>query len=191
MKRVFGVVLMAVLVLMCGMMTACLTNTALSGLVTVLGNATASIAAIEGNTALATKIKTDTEKASAAVLAWKSGTPAQDAIEALNIVEDDLNLIPICAAVVNDGKVAHVSGLDGDSANCAGILALVDLGIGTIESILAMLPASTPASVNAGHPRRSVTPVHVTRWGDSSREFKDRWNKIVATDGSLTPVAIN
>jgi len=168
MKRVFGVVLIAGLILVCGMMTACLTNTALSGLVTVLGNATASIAAIEGNTALATQIKTDTAAASAAVLAWKSGTPAQDAIEALNIVEDDLNLIPMSGAYV----------------------ALVDLGIGTIESILAMLPASTPASVNAGHPRRSVTPVHVTKWGDSSREFKDRWNKIVATDGSLAPVAI-
>ena len=181
----------AVLALVTVVMVGCLTQSTMASLIGVLGNATASIASIEGNTALATQIKTDTAAASAAVLAWKSGTPAQDAIEALNIVEDDLNLIPICAAVVNDGKVAHVSGLDGDSANCAGILALVDLGIGTIESILAMLPASTPASVNAGYPRRSVTPVHVTRWGDSSREFKDRWNKIVATDGSLTPVAIN
>lgn len=181
----------AVLALVTVVMVGCLTQSTMASLIGVLGNATASIASIEGNTALATQIKTDTAAASASVLAWKSGTPAQDAIEALNIVEDDLNLIPICAAVVNDGKVAHVSGLDGDSANCAGILALVDLGIGTIESILAMLPASTPASVNAGHPRRSVTPVHVTRWGDSSREFKDRWNKIVATDGSLTPVAIN
>ena len=169
MKRVFGVGLMAVLVLMCGMMTACLTNTALSGLVTVLGNATASIAAIEGNTVLATQIKTDTAAASAAVLAWKSGTPSQEAIEALNIVEDDLNLIPMSGAYV----------------------ALVDLGIGTIESILAMLPASTTTvSVERAHKRRSVTPVHVTKWGDSSREFKDRWNKIVATDATLAPVAI-
>ena len=158
----------AVLALVTVVMVGCLTQSTMASLIGVLGNATASIASIEGNTALATQIKTDTAAASAAVLAWKSGTPAQDAIEALNIVEDDLNLIPMSGAYV----------------------ALVDLGIGTIESILAMLPASTPASVNAGHPRRSVTPVHVTKWGDSSREFKNRWNKIVATDGSLAPVAI-
>ena len=159
----------AVLALVTVVMVGCLTQSTMASLIGVLGNATASIASIEGNTALATQIKTDTAAASAAVLAWNSGTPAQDAIEALNIVEDDLNLIPMSGAYV----------------------ALVDLGIGTIESILAMLPASTTTvSVERAHKRRSVTPVHVTKWGDSSREFKNRWNKIVATDGSLAPVAI-
>jgi hypothetical protein len=159
----------AVLALVTVVMVGCLTQSTMASLIGVLGNATASIASIEGNTALATQIKTDTAAASAAVLDWNSGTPAQDAIEDLNIVEDDLNLIPMSGAYV----------------------ALVDLGIGTIESILAMLPASTTTvSVERAHKRRSVTPVHVTKWGDSSREFKNRWNKIVATDGSLAPVAI-
>ncbi len=169
MKKVLWVVFLAVMVLMCGIMTACLTNNALSGLVTVLGNATSSIASIEGNTGLATQIKADTAAASAAVLAWKSGTPAQDAIEALNIVEDDLNLIPMTGPYV----------------------ALVDLGIGTIESILAMLPSSTASQLHESKgTRRQVAPVHVGKWKNPESEFKDRWNAIVAKDSALASVAI-
>jgi len=165
-KKFLAVGLMATLILMVGMTAACVSQSTLATLVTVLGNATASIAAIEGNTFLSTQIKADTAAASAAVLAWKSGSPPTEAIEALNIVEDDLNLIPATGPYV----------------------ALIDLGIGTVESILALLPqTTTPHTMRV---RRTVAPVHVAKWHNPATEFKSRWNKIVATDGALASVAI-
>jgi hypothetical protein len=147
---------------------ACVSQSTLATLVTVLGNATSSIAAIEGTTSLATQIKADTAAASSAVLNWKKGTPAQEAIQALNIVEDDLNLIPATGPYV----------------------ALIDLGIGTVESILELLPQPTSALKKSSIHRRSVNAVKITRWENPGKEFKERWNKIVATDGALAPVAI-
>ena len=147
---------------------ACVSQSTLATLVTVLGNATSSIAAIEGTTSLATQIKADTAAASSALLNWKKGTPAQEAIQALNIVEDDLNLIPATGPYV----------------------ALIDLGIGTVESILELLPQSNTTLKKSTVRRRSVAAVKIGRWENPGKEFKEHWNKIVASDGALAPVAI-
>jgi hypothetical protein len=99
----------------------------LAALASTLGNAGASIAAIEGNTALATKIQTDTVAAVAAITSWKSGTNAQMALEAIQLVEDDLNLLPINSAYEP----------------------LILLALGTAASIIAIL---NPTAVSAHIP---------------------------------------
>ena len=150
---------------------ACTSQSTLSSLVTILGNSTASIATIEGNTSLAAQIKSDTTAASAAVLAWKSGTSAAMAIEALNIVEDDLNLIPATGPYVP----------------------LIDLAIGTVESILALLPqpvatATAIATARAkGIQRRTV---YIAKPPKDADHFKSAWNGIVAGNPALAPVTI-
>ena len=167
-KRPAIAVLLVATILTIGITAACVSQSTLATLVSVLGNATSSIAAIEGNTALATQIKADTAAASSAVLNWKKGTPAQEAIQALNIVMDDLNLIPATGPYV----------------------ALIDLGIGTVVAILELLPQPTSALKNSSVHRRQVSAVKITRWENPGKEFKERWNKIVATDGALAPVVI-
>jgi hypothetical protein len=148
---------------------ACTSQSTLSSLVTILGNSTASIAAVEGNASLAAQIKSDTTAASAAVLAWKTGTSTAMAIEALNIVEDDLNLIP----------------------NTGPYLPLVDLAIGTVESILALLPqpvaTATTTARAKGIQRRTV---YIAKPPKDSDHFKSAWNGIVAGNPALAPVTI-
>jgi len=75
-------------------LTACPSQNTLAALVTVVGNAAASVASIEGNSPLSQKLSTDTAALSKAVAQWKPGTNAQMAIEAAQLVEDDLNLFP-------------------------------------------------------------------------------------------------
>jgi hypothetical protein len=168
MKRI-GIAAIGTAVILAMVVTVgCIKQTTLASLVTVLGNATASVAALEGNTTLAAKLKADTATASADVLNWKAGTPATEAIEALNIVEDDLNLFPITGAYV----------------------ALIDLGIGTVESIIELLPAPTTGFAQSSKlTRRVVTPVHIGKWHNPPEEFKARWNAICATDAALASVA--
>jgi hypothetical protein len=112
-------------------LTGCISQTTLAGLVSVLGSTAVTIATIEGNTSLATQLQKDVETADQAVLNWKSGTPTTEVVEALNIVEDDLNLFPL-------------SSVD---------IAYIDLGIVTVDGILALLPqsTSTTASSNVAH----------------------------------------
>ena len=102
----------------------------------ILGSTAASIAAIEGNPTLAAKLTTDTAAAVAAINAWKSGTPDSEVILALNLVEDDLNLFPSTGPYVP----------------------LIDLAIGTVESILALLPQSSSAIAPHAVHRTVVLP---------------------------------
>ena len=83
-------------------------------------------------------------------------------------MEDDLNLIPVTGPYV----------------------ALIDLGIGTVESILELLPQSNTTLKKSTVRRRSVAAVKIGRWENPGKEFKEHWNKIVASDGALAPVAI-
>lgn len=145
-------------------------------LVTALGTAVASLETIEGNSVAAVKVQTDTTAAAAAFTNWKAGTPAQDVIEALNLVEDDLNLLPVSPQ---------------DQA-------LVDLGIGVVDELLALLPA--PAStVQPAVYRGSVQMLQASdvkhrhpklkKPVKSVKEFKKQWNAIVATHPELKAAA--
>jgi hypothetical protein len=137
----------------------------IASLVQVLGSSAASIASLEGNTSLAQKLQTDTAAAVVAVTNWKAGTVAQDVIEALNLVEDDLNLFPVLGAY---GP-------------------LIDLAIGTIESILALLPQpAAPAAAHVAH-----RAVHLNQPAPKTASaYKSQWNAIVASNPKLTAAKI-
>lgn len=141
----------------------CPAQSTLAALVSTLGNSASSIAALEGNSSLATKIQTDTQAASTAVLNWKSGTPATEAIEAINLVEDDLSLFPIT------GQYAP----------------LIDLALGTAESIIEILNptgATTPATTAHAAHRTVTLPFAAPK---TSSAYKKQWNAIVAQNPSL------
>lgn len=141
----------------------CVSASTLAALTTALGNAAASIATIEGNSALAPKLQTDTAAAATAIANWKSGTPAQDAVEAINIVIDDLNLLP-------------VAGSDA---------ALVALALGTAESIIAILnPGGSSVTANVSVHAIAHT-VHLKNAPKNAKQFKKMWNSVVAADPSL------
>lgn len=143
---------------------ACVTQTTIAQLVAILGQATSKIAEAENNPSLAAKISTDSAAASAAILNWQNGSPEQDAVEALNILEDDLNLIPVVGQDVL-------------------FIGLVDLAIGTVEAILSRLPASTRLQNKVV--RRVVPPVKLPRFTNPADSFQDKWNSIVAKDKRL------
>ena len=103
-------------------LNACTSQTTLSALVTTLGNASAAIATLEGNAALGKQLQADTSVAAAAILAWKSGSAATEVIQALNIVQADLNLIPYIAPYS----------------------ALIDIGIATVDEIITIVTGASP-----------------------------------------------
>ena len=139
------------------------TQGTISALVTVLGNASASIAVLENNPTLAAKLKTDTAAASSAVLNWKQGTPAQDVIQALNLVEADLNLIP--------GTSQYAP--------------LVDLAIGTVESILEIVQPGA-SSIDSVHSRVGVTHrVSLANPPKDAVAFKSEWNAMAAPEAQI------
>jgi len=132
----------------------CPTQSTIAALTNVLGTASANIASLEGNNTLAQTLRTDTAAAVAAVQAWKSGTPSDEAVLALNIVANDLNLIPAVGPYVP----------------------LIDLAIATVESILALLPApaATPRVVYVH--KRTITlhgPIPA-----NAGQFSAEWNSL-------------
>jgi len=150
---------------------ACTSQSTIAALVSTLGTATASIAALEGNTALAAKVKADTADAAAAVLAWKSGTPSQMVIEALNIVADDLNLIPYVTPYV----------------------ALIDIGIATIESIITIVASKSPAPASAVNAKRATVRRQVklaVKTPKTRNQFVKLWNEAAAANPKLAPLVI-
>lgn len=153
-----GVWMLIALLLPATMLMGCPSQQNLSALVTVLGNASASIAALEGNTALAAKLKTDTAAAASAVTNWKKGSAATEVIEALNLVEADLDLIP--------GTSQYAP--------------LVDLAIGTVESILEIVQPGS-SSPNGMTARPGVTHRYVLKSPPkSAAQFKKEWNQLAA-----------
>lgn len=134
--------------------TGCEQST-IAALTTTLGNAASAIAALEGNTGLATQLTTDTTAAANAIANWKSGTPAQNVVQALTIVENDLNLIP--------GTSQYAP--------------LIDIAIATVQSILALLPVTTTPTVAHGR------TVHLGYAAPkSSHDFKKKWNAAVVAN---------
>lgn len=140
--------------------TGCFSQSQIAALASILGATAASIASLQGNSVLAAKLTTDTAAAVAAINAWKSGTSTQEIILALNLVEDDLNLFPIIGPYVP----------------------LIDLAIGTVESILALLPqnAISPATIAPHAARRHVTlPFAAPK---TAKAYKTQWNLLVDAD---------
>lgn len=151
--------------------TACNQNT-VAALVTTLGNASASIADIEGNTALAARLQTDTQAAAAAVLAWKQGTPAQNVVQALGIVQADLNLI--CS----------------NGVPCTNYEPLITLSLGTITSIIEIVnPGAAPTmTANVAGTRRTV---HLTNPPKTAKDFSKQWNAICNANPALAQAVIH
>lgn len=137
------------------LLTGC-SSTTIADLVQTLGNSASQIAAIEGNTSLASKLLVDTAAAVTAINNWKSGTPAQMVIEALNIVMDDLSLFPITTPYAP----------------------LIDLAIATAEAIIALLPAPAAPVAAAKTARRQVQLGYPAP--KNAKDYKKRFNAIVA-----------
>lgn len=165
-QRLGGFALIAVLLVVTLPLAGCPQQSTLAALVTTLGNAAASIASFEGNTALAQKLKIDVAAASQAVLNWKSGTPPQMAIEALTLVEDDLNLFPVASVYTP----------------------LIDLAIGTTISIIELLNPANPTPAVGATNRRAV---HLASPPKSAKQFKAQWNAIVKQHPELVQAEIH
>ena len=147
----------------CIVLTGCPSLNSTAALVTVLGNAASTIATLEGNTQLAATLRTDTAAASSAVLNWKKGTPSQNAIQALNLVEADLNLIPRSSTYTP----------------------LVDLAIGTVESIIEIVQPGA-ASITPQNKRVGVTHrVWLANPPKTDAQFRTAWNGIIAANPAL------
>jgi hypothetical protein len=116
MKRILPLLLC----LLCAPLAGCPSQNTTAALVGIAGTAIASLETIEGNTDAAAKIQTDFAAAQTAVLNWKAGTPTQDVAEALQLVESDLNLLP-----VSQKDQAYVT-----------------LAIGTVQSVLDLFPGA-------------------------------------------------
>lgn len=147
-----------------------------------LGTAVSTLLTIEGNTSGAAQLRTDMAAALTAETNWTSGTPAQDVVEALNVVQDDLNLLPVSTQ---------------DQA-------FIDLGIGLVDQILALLPAPTSAPsaavvatpavfrVSMARPRKTVEHRHpgLAKPILSAKDFKKRWNALIKQHPELAAAKV-
>jgi hypothetical protein len=140
----------------------------IAALVQTLGGAASSIADIEGNSNLAAKLKVDTTAAADAVLNWKSGTPATEVIEALNLVQDDLDLFPV-----------------GSEAT-----ALIDLAIGTTEAIITEITSKAPAASSVAVAHVAHRAVTLTKPPKNAAEFKKQYQTIIAANPQLQKYAL-
>ena len=141
-------------------MVGCFAQKTLAVLVSTLGTAAASVASVEGNTSLAQKLTTDVQTASTQILDWTPGTNAQVAVEAFTLVEDDLNLFPLNSKAI----------------------VLIDLAIGTVDSIITELAPASPVAAAAHASSRKVVLANAPK---TSRQFKAQWNKLADADPSL------
>lgn len=161
-----------IVALLCGSLlmttTGCDGQTTAAELIAIVGTSTASLEALEGNTDAVKQIQADTKAATDAVANWKSGTPAQDVIEALNLLQDDLNLLPVSPE---------------DQA-------LIDLAIGTVDQILALIPVPTAAPAVTSGPVVSTAVYftrsqhvhhrhpHLVKTPKNAKEYRKAWNKL-------------
>jgi hypothetical protein len=161
--------LIALLVMPAVWLTGCPSQNQYAALAQTLGATASSIAAIENNPALAAKITTDTAAAVAAIQAFKPGSNSQDVIQVINIVIDDINLVP------NVGPYAP----------------LVTLALGTAESLIALFaPASTVSTPSIILPRTAQAPgqLHAV---DNAKDFKAQVKAFNKANPNLIPVKVN
>lgn len=148
-KRAGQLLIALVLLAALPAVTGCPSQSQVAALTQVLGNDSAQIAAAEGNAALAAQLKADTAAAVLAVDNWQKGTSAQMAIEAMNIVIADLNLLPAA------GSYAP----------------LIALALGTAQSILAILQPAPPPAALAKLKLSGSVPT-------TAKEFQRQWQAI-------------
>lgn len=148
------------------METGCAAQQTASELISVVGNAVASILTLEGNTADAQKLKTDSATAAQQVANWQNGSPAQEATEALNLLEDDLNLIPAV------DKYAP----------------LVDIAIAAVDTLLAQLSGSAASAgmsfLGESLSSSATNPAHrhpAVKAPKNAKQFKKAWNSLLKT----------
>lgn len=149
--------LTALLILPCVLLTGCPAKSTIAGLTNILGNAAASVASVEGNPGLAAKLTTDTAAAVTIINNWKSGTPSQNVVEAINLVIDDLNLFP------STGPYAP----------------LIVLALSTAESIIEIVQPPSSAPAIKAHAKVATVPPAAT-----AKEFKARWNALAPDSAS-------
>jgi hypothetical protein len=140
------------------LLEGCPSKNQVAALVQELGTSTAALVSQLGLTTLAGTITADTTAAVSAIQNWQNGSPATEAVEALNLLMTNLNAI--CSSIPN--------------VACSTFEPLIDLALGTIVSIIAILAPS--ASVTA--PKASVVGVALTNPPKNAGEFKKRWNAI-------------
>lgn len=125
-------------------------NTA-AALIGIAGVAIASLETIEGHGDVAAQLQTDFAAAQTAVLNWKQGTATQDVSQALALVQNDLNLLPVSQQ---------------DQA-------YIELAIGTVQSILDLFPGTAPQFAVTANVRRVQIVAPKT-----AKEFKATWNAL-------------
>lgn len=131
-RRKFFQGCLAIVLCSCVFLAGCPTQSTFSALTNELGVSAASVAQDLGNSTLAGQITTDTAAAVAAINGWKSGTPAQNVVAAINVVITDLNLI--CSQV----------------PNCGPYEPLIALALGTAASIIQIVdPSAAPVTMTA------------------------------------------
>ncbi|MDE3106398.1 MAG: hypothetical protein KGK08_14605 [Acidobacteriota bacterium] len=158
----------ALVVLLVAMpLQGCVSQGQIAALTQTLGTSSANIATIEGNTQLAAQLLADTNAAVMAIDNWKTGTTTQNIVEALGIVQQDLNLIPATSQYTP----------------------LIDVAIATVQSILVLLPASSASTTpTIAHPTRVVSLGHPAP--KTAGEFRKQWNAVCAKNAALAPAVI-
>lgn len=153
--------LIAVLVITALLSVPACSKDTIAALVNTLGNAAASVAALEGNSVLADALTRDTAAAVRAINGWEKGSPAQEAIQALNLVVADLNLFP----------------------QTAPYQPLIVLAVTTAEAIIAILSPSSNRERRMAEAKFSDAP-------KNAAQFRSRWNAIALSNAAMSKAVI-
>jgi len=157
MKKSLAIVLVCVL---STVLAGCPSQSELAALVSILGVAASSVAEIQGDSAVAQRIDIDSRAASAAIASFQPGSPAQNAVQAISLLQTDISLIPL-----NDNVRPYV-----------------DLALGTAQSIIGLLQSQGQAigvvdvSPVPQHAPRGVRQVDLPVVPTTAKQFKAQWN---------------
>lgn len=152
-KSIIAVILCLAL---CFTVTGCPGQNEAAALITIVGQSVASLASIQGiDPATIAKIQADFAAASTAVKNWQAGTPSQDIVAALNILQADINLLPVNATT----KI------------------YIELAITTIDSIIAIVSPS--AAGTSPSPFITFGSHKTVKTMMTARQYKNAWNAIV------------
>jgi hypothetical protein len=145
----------------CFMLAGCTSQTTISELTGVFGEAAAAFAAVEGDNATSKQISTDTALAVAQINAWKPGTPSQNAVQAINLLIADINLIP---------KLSQQD------------QAYADIVLAAAGSVITFLEANSPSATGAKVYFTLLAPNNYTGPKiNNAKDFKKQWNALVVS----------
>lgn len=125
-------------------------NTA-AALIGIAGVAVSSLETIEGHGDVAAQLQTVFSATQTAVLNWKAGTPTQDVSQALQIVQNDLLLLPVSVQTQ----------------------AYIELALATVQAVLDLFPGTALQFATTAKVRRVQIVAPKT-----AAEFKASWNAI-------------